>query len=487
MKVDAPRRRGVPRRGSACRMDDPCAPRASACGGDPTGVVDRHRQLPRSGLPEPGGRHLLRPDAEHGAPAAARADQQRLVLVPACTTRAPGITQFTFPHDTLAIAHRHRHLRRHRDVRREAVGRSATAASTSRRSCLTRFSRHLPVRRRPIASTPRGRPLGHATISRTYSVGARLPRAEHRLRRRRQRRLPVQLRHRLRTERRRPVGPLEHAGRAADPLRGHQADPVAGRPLRRRRHDDDLGPRPRRDLGSGGPAHRHAGADARELSARRPSARDRRRRGSRRSRPGRPRHAQTRGDKVPGVVLSPQTAESAPLVEARIAEVTVFSDRARVRRRGRATGKAGIELVRFPSLPGRGLPGHRPRVGDRRPRAARRGDAGRARADCRSRRRPSCWTRWTPSTIAWSRSTTAARPTTGRSGSCARSARPRRCPRTSARAGRTWSSTSPSWWKALDFLGERDARRQRPPAEAGRRPAGADQGARSACSRTCRR
>ena len=61
---------------------------------------------------------------------------------------------------------------------------------------------------------------------------------------------------------------------------------------------------------------------------------------------------QARADKVPGVVLSPQTAESAPLVEARIAEVTVFSDRARIRRRGRAPGKAGVELVRFPSLPG---------------------------------------------------------------------------------------------------------------------------------------
>jgi hypothetical protein len=63
-------------------------------------------------------------------------------------------------------------------------------------------------------------------------------------------------------------------------------------------------------------------------------------------------NAQTRGDKVPGVVMSPKAAEGAPLVEARVAEVTVFSDRARVRRRGHATGKAGVELVRFPSLPG---------------------------------------------------------------------------------------------------------------------------------------
>jgi hypothetical protein len=61
---------------------------------------------------------------------------------------------------------------------------------------------------------------------------------------------------------------------------------------------------------------------------------------------------QAHADKVPGIVLSPKAAESAPLVETHIAEVTVFSDRARIRRRGRAPGKAGVELVRFPSLPG---------------------------------------------------------------------------------------------------------------------------------------
>ena len=57
-------------------------------------------------------------------------------------------------------------------------------------------------------------------------------------------------------------------------------------------------------------------------------------------------------EKVPAVVLSPKTAESAPVIEAPIAEVTVFSDRARVRRRGRAPGKAGVEIIHFPSLPG---------------------------------------------------------------------------------------------------------------------------------------
>jgi hypothetical protein len=68
--------------------------------------------------------------------------------------------------------------------------------------------------------------------------------------------------------------------------------------------------------------------------------------------PTAPAAGQARAEKVPGVVLSPKTAESAAPVDARIAEVTVFSDRARVRRRGRAEGKAGIQVVRFPGLPG---------------------------------------------------------------------------------------------------------------------------------------
>jgi len=55
--------------------------------------------------------------------------------------------------------------------------------------------------------------------------------------------------------------------------------------------------------------------------------------------------------KVPGVVWTATTAANAAHVDARIAEVTVFSDRARVRRRGRAPA-AGIQAVRFPRLPG---------------------------------------------------------------------------------------------------------------------------------------
>jgi len=56
--------------------------------------------------------------------------------------------------------------------------------------------------------------------------------------------------------------------------------------------------------------------------------------------------------KVPDVVVAPAAVEAAPAVDAPIAEVTVFSDRARVRRRGRVALKAGAALVRLPDLPG---------------------------------------------------------------------------------------------------------------------------------------
>jgi len=55
---------------------------------------------------------------------------------------------------------------------------------------------------------------------------------------------------------------------------------------------------------------------------------------------------------VPDVTFTAQAADEAPQVEARIDEVTVFSDRARVRKRGQVTLKAGISLVRLPELPG---------------------------------------------------------------------------------------------------------------------------------------
>jgi hypothetical protein len=56
--------------------------------------------------------------------------------------------------------------------------------------------------------------------------------------------------------------------------------------------------------------------------------------------------------KAPNVVLGPSEVEAAPRIEAAIREVTVFSDRARVRRRGRAALKAGASVLRLPDLPG---------------------------------------------------------------------------------------------------------------------------------------
>jgi uncharacterized protein DUF4139/uncharacterized protein DUF4140 len=56
--------------------------------------------------------------------------------------------------------------------------------------------------------------------------------------------------------------------------------------------------------------------------------------------------------KVPDVVLGPEAASTSARVEAAIAEVTVYSDRARVRRRGRATVKGGAGVIRLPDLPG---------------------------------------------------------------------------------------------------------------------------------------
>jgi hypothetical protein len=57
------------------------------------------------------------------------------------------------------------------------------------------------------------------------------------------------------------------------------------------------------------------------------------------------------GWKVPNVVLGPDATGSSTRVEAPIAEVTVYSDRARVRRRAQVTLKAA-GVVRLPDLPG---------------------------------------------------------------------------------------------------------------------------------------
>ncbi len=62
--------------------------------------------------------------------------------------------------------------------------------------------------------------------------------------------------------------------------------------------------------------------------------------------------AEPRSLKPPNVVMGPAEVEAAPQVDAPITEVTVFSDRARVHRRGRLSLKSGAAVVRLPDLPG---------------------------------------------------------------------------------------------------------------------------------------
>src|SRR5690349_9918943 len=57
-------------------------------------------------------------------------------------------------------------------------------------------------------------------------------------------------------------------------------------------------------------------------------------------------------DRVPELAVGPELKEGAPALEAKIAKVTVFSDRARIERRARAEVKAGLTLYRLPDLPG---------------------------------------------------------------------------------------------------------------------------------------
>jgi hypothetical protein len=55
---------------------------------------------------------------------------------------------------------------------------------------------------------------------------------------------------------------------------------------------------------------------------------------------------------VPPLAVGPELKEEAPFLDARIDEVTVYSDRARIRRRARAEAKAGVSGYRLPDLPG---------------------------------------------------------------------------------------------------------------------------------------
>lgn len=68
--------------------------------------------------------------------------------------------------------------------------------------------------------------------------------------------------------------------------------------------------------------------------------------------PARATAAEPRPIKPPNVVLGPSELEAAPRLDAPIEEVTVFSDRACVRRRGRVALRAGATVLRLPDLPG---------------------------------------------------------------------------------------------------------------------------------------
>jgi hypothetical protein len=89
--------------GLACRMDDPCAPKETACGGDPTGLwtVTDSCRYPAYDVPKPvtyfdqASTMARQPPPEPSSSdwcSYLQYDPQN------------GITQFTFPHDQLAVA-----------------------------------------------------------------------------------------------------------------------------------------------------------------------------------------------------------------------------------------------------------------------------------------------------------------------------------------------------------------------------------------------
>jgi hypothetical protein len=123
---------------AACGMDDPCAPKGDACGGDPSGqwtVVDSCRD-PAYQNPDPVTYYGQTENmARQPPPEPTSSDWCSYLLY----DPAKGITQFTFPHDTLAIRTGH--------VSYQGLGTYAALLSTIgsgavdiSASCLTRFS-----------------------------------------------------------------------------------------------------------------------------------------------------------------------------------------------------------------------------------------------------------------------------------------------------------------------------------------------------------
>jgi hypothetical protein len=123
----------------ACHMDDPCAaPSGAACGGDPTGlwmVTDTCRDPAYQG-PDPVTYYGQTQNmARQPPPEPTSSDWCSYLLY----DPVRGITQFTFPYDTLAIASGH--------VTYDGVGTYGALLATSGQgsvaisaSCLTRFS-----------------------------------------------------------------------------------------------------------------------------------------------------------------------------------------------------------------------------------------------------------------------------------------------------------------------------------------------------------
>ena len=184
----------------------------------------------------------------HGAPAAARADQQRLVLVPASTTRTR--------HHAVHLPARHARIRTGR-VTYDGIGTYAvllstigTARSTSR-GLPDPLLRAFPVRLGGPVDADAGRPLRRRR-SHDYSVASGSP--EQNIVCADNGSGGCFCSYDIASE---PSGGglsgrwstqgalLTHF--AGTKLIRQQTDVCA-----RREHDDDLGPRPRRDLGSGG-------------------------------------------------------------------------------------------------------------------------------------------------------------------------------------------------------------------------------------------
>jgi len=140
---------------AACGMNDPCAePAGAACGGDPSGewvVADSCRE-PAYQAPDPSTYYgQADPMARMPLPEPTSSDWCSDLLY----DPAGGITLFTFPHDTLAIAPG-------RPVEYDASGKYATLLLTTGNgsvdisaSCLTRFAVRIQCAPRD-ASTPAG-------------------------------------------------------------------------------------------------------------------------------------------------------------------------------------------------------------------------------------------------------------------------------------------------------------------------------------------